>query len=106
MKLLLDENIPVKLKTQFSENHQVFTVKDLEWVGKKNGELLNLMIQNGFEALKTIDKNLMYQQNLNRFDIKIMILNASDNKLQTLAPFIHELELSLLKSNKESLIVI
>ncbi len=64
------------------------------------------MVQNGFEALITIDKNLMYQQNLNRFDIKIMILNASDNKLQTLAPFIHELELRLLKSNKESLIVI
>lgn len=93
MKLLLDENLPVKLKNFFSNKHRVSTVSDMEeWSGKKNGELLGLMTLRGFDCLVTVDKNLKYQQNLNKFDIKIIILNAPDNKLSTLEPFITELE--------------
>lgn len=64
------------------------------------------MIQNGFEALITIDKNLMLQQNLNKFDIMIMILNASDNKLQTLEPFVRELEYQFLKPVENNVVEI
>jgi predicted nuclease of predicted toxin-antitoxin system len=39
MKLLLDENLPKHLKTDFPE-HNVYTVRDMGWSGKKNGELL------------------------------------------------------------------
>lgn len=41
MKLLLDENLPKKLKLDF-EIHDVFTVRDMSWQGIKNGELLKL----------------------------------------------------------------
>lgn len=64
------------------------------------------MTLNGFEGLVTNDKNLRFQQNLNKFDIKIIILNATDNKLSTLEPFIREFELKISKPIKENVIEI
>ena len=37
MKILLDESLPRKLKYYFGIEHEVFSVKDKEWLGKKNG---------------------------------------------------------------------
>ncbi len=62
MKLLLDENLPVKLKHRFAaQGFEVSTIKDMQWLAKRNGELLQLMLQNNFTALVTIDNNLAYQ---------------------------------------------
>ena len=47
MKLLLDENLPQRLKTDFSE-YETHSVRDKGWVGIKNGQLLQLMIEYGF----------------------------------------------------------
>lgn len=44
MKILLDESLPRKLRNSFGQEHEVRTVKDMSWLGKKNGELLRLMI--------------------------------------------------------------
>ncbi len=38
MKLVLDENLPKKLKSGFP-GHEVFTVPEMGWAGKTNGEL-------------------------------------------------------------------
>lgn len=65
MKLLLDENLPKRLKEDFPE-HEVYTVRDKNWNGVKNGELLKLMLDNGFQALLTFDKNLRSQQNFSK----------------------------------------
>jgi predicted nuclease of predicted toxin-antitoxin system len=104
MKLLLDENLPKKLKIDLGPDHEVFTVRDLRRNGKKNGELLGLMTLNGFDGLVTIDKNLIYQQNINRFPLSIFVLNANNNKLETLKPFIASL-LSILQSDFEQGII-
>ena len=37
MKLLLDENLPERLK-QLLPAHEVFTVREKQWTGIKNGE--------------------------------------------------------------------
>ena len=50
MKLLLDENLPKKLKLDFI-SHDVFTVREMNWQGIKNGELLKLMVNDKFDAL-------------------------------------------------------
>ncbi len=50
MKLLLDENLPKKLKNNFSE-HEIFTVRDKGWQSKKNGELLELILAENFEQV-------------------------------------------------------
>lgn len=55
MKILLDENLPAKVKYDFGENFQTHTVKDMGWLGKKNGELIGLAAFNGFDIFLTLD---------------------------------------------------
>ena len=62
MKLLLDENLPKKLKLDFPE-HEIYTVNDKGWNGVQNGNLLKLLLAENFDGLITFDKNLQYQQN-------------------------------------------
>ena len=63
MKVLLDENLPVKLKYRFSSVIKVYTVNDMKWNSLKNGELLKSLSENNFDALITSDKNIIYQHN-------------------------------------------
>jgi predicted nuclease of predicted toxin-antitoxin system len=93
MKILLDESLPRKLRSDFGSEHEVWTVRDKGWLGKKNGELLKLMIADNFELFITVDKNLPYQQNLDRLPLTIFVLNAKDNRrssLQKLIPLVFE----------------
>ena len=81
---LLDENIPAKVKYDFGEGYEVHTVRDMDWLGKKNGELLGLAAFNGFGIFITLDKNLKNQQNLNKVDLKFICYLPSVGKHQTL----------------------
>ena len=78
MRLLLDENLPKRLKLDFN-NHEVFTVRDKSWNGIKNGELLQLMLADGFQALLTFDKNLQHQQNFEKYTLTVFVLHAPIN---------------------------
>jgi len=91
MKILIDENLPKRLKADFPE-HEIFTVSDMDWNSKKNGELLKLMIDEGFNILLTFDKNLQYQQNFNKYPISVLIFNAEDNTYQNLKKLVPELQ--------------
>ncbi len=83
MKLLLDENLPKRLKLDFTQ-HQVFTVREMGWNGIKNGELLSLMLNEKFDALLTFDKNLQHQQNFTRYPICVFLLVANSNTYSAL----------------------
>lgn len=83
MKLLLDENLPKRLKNDFPE-HEVSTVRDKMWNGKKNGELMKLMIDEDFDALLTFDKNIQYQQNFQKYPVCIIVLSAENNSYSEL----------------------
>ena len=85
MKLLLDENVPVKLRYRFSERGiQVSTISEQKWNSKKNGELLQLMIDAGFTHFITFDSNLSFQQNLVKFPIPVIIISAPFNNYDTI----------------------
>ena len=84
MRLLLDENLPKRLKNDFL-SHEVFTVRDKDWQGIKNGELLKRMIQEDFDALLTFDKNLQFQQNFARYSIAVFVLSARINSYEELS---------------------
>lgn len=49
---------------------EAYTLKDMQWLGKKNGELLQLMPLNNFTTFITIDNNLSYQQKFNNFPLQ------------------------------------
>jgi hypothetical protein len=81
MKLLLDENLQKRLKSDFPD-HQVYTVRSrMEW--QKNGELLKLMLANGFHALLTFDKNLQHQQNFQKFSLTVFVLSGLNNHIRS-----------------------
>lgn len=99
MKLLLDENLPKRLKQDF-QGHEIYTIVEKGWAGISNGKLLSLLIEEKFDALLTFDKNLQFQQNFEKYSIAVVVFNAPDNRyetLKTLAPKANHLILSGLK---------
>ncbi|MFM9952019.1 MAG: DUF5615 family PIN-like protein [Saprospiraceae bacterium] len=91
MRILLDENLPRKLKADFGSDYDVKTVREMGWQGTKNGALLALIELHGFDFFVTIDKNLRYQQNLDRAKVSIFIMMAHNNRKDTLEKFIPEI---------------
>ncbi|MBD0295589.1 MAG: hypothetical protein M3342_19430 [Bacteroidota bacterium] len=87
MKILLDECVTKRLKP-FLLDVEVFTVTEMRWNGIKNGKLLSLCVENGFDLLLTIDKNMMHQQNLDKFDITIVVLDSLTSKVEELKLFL------------------
>lgn len=83
MKLLLDENLPKRLKEDFPD-HEVFNIRERGWNGKKDTALLALLEEHGFDALLTFDKNMRYQQNFRKANISVLILSAKINSYQEL----------------------
>ncbi len=83
MRLLLDENLPKRLKLDLNE-YEIYTAADKGWTGISNGKLLALLVENNFDALLTFDKNLQYQQNFTKYTIAVIVLNAPDNSYATL----------------------
>ena len=91
MKILLDENLPKKLK-QDLQDYQVFTVREQGPNGKTNGDVIQLMIAERFDVLITFDKNLEHQQNFSRFAVPIFVLNAADNTYLTLKQLVPKIK--------------
>lgn len=87
MRILLDECAPRPLKRELAD-YEIRTVVEMGWSGKKNGELLQLMKQEGFTVLLTTDQNLRYQQNLQQAGVAVVVLVAPSNRLPDLTPLI------------------
>ena len=87
MQILLDECVPRPLKRELTD-YEVRTVVEMGWAGKKNGELLKLMMQDGFTILLTADQNLRYQQNLQQAGVAVIVMVAPSNRLADLLPLI------------------
>ena len=85
MRILLDENLPKRLKSELG-GHEVWTIRDKRWSGKKNGELLGLAIQDRFDVFVTADQNIEYQHNLANYAITVVFLVAIDNTIERLKP--------------------
>lgn len=88
MRVLLDEHLDWRLSRHFEEDFEVDTVGWRGWKGKKNGELLRLMEAAGLDVLITTDKGIPHQQNLSRFAIAVVALEAKSNRLQDTTPLV------------------
>ncbi len=84
MRVLLDECLPRKLKADMA-GHEVATVPEMGWAGKRNSELLNLAAPH-FDIFITVDQNLRFQQNISGLQLALVVLSAPDNRLETLRP--------------------
>ena len=84
MRVLLDECVPRKLKKALT-GHEVKTVAESGWAGRKNGDLLRLA-QERFDVFITVDRNLAFQQDVGQFDIAVVVLAAYSNAIEDLEP--------------------
>ena len=86
MRVLLDECLPRKLKTDLA-GHEVRTAQEEGWAGLKNGELLQVA-STRFDVLLTVDRNLAFQQNLAGVRIAVLAMVAKGNRLADLRPLV------------------
>jgi hypothetical protein len=105
MKLLLDENLPRRLGSKIA-HHTVLRVGQMGWQGKKNGQLMALMLENEFEGLITMDKGIPHQQNFLKYPITIYVLEAKSNTLADLLPLLNNLMDALSKIHKPGAVLI
>ena len=90
MRLLLDNCVDIHAKPLFA-GHEIFHVLDRGWEGLSNGKLIAAAADGGFQVLVTVDKNLRYQQNLDRLPLSVLELDVLKNRrdeLHRLLPLI------------------
>ena len=76
MRVLLDENLPHKLRTGLL-GHEVMTASYMGWNGIANGRLLSLAESHGIDVLVTGDNNIAYQQSMAGRTISVVTLSAT-----------------------------
>jgi predicted nuclease of predicted toxin-antitoxin system len=86
MRVLLDECVPRPLRSELTD-HGVRTVAEMGWSGIKNGELLKKAAAE-FDCFLTVDRNLQFQQAVDRLPLAVIVIRANDNRLETLRPLI------------------
>ena len=79
MRILIDECLDWRLCRALTEHHCV-SVKLMGWGGLTNGILLQ-NAQDKFDVFLTADTNLTFQQNLTRFRIAVVVLEARSTRL-------------------------
>lgn len=95
MRVLLDECVPQRLRHDLAQ-HEVRTVPEMGWAGIQDGELLRLAAAQ-FDIFVTTDQRLSYQQNIDTFDLAVIVLIARRNKLELLRPLVPDLLRAILE---------
>jgi hypothetical protein len=85
LKILLDEGVPRSLGS-FLKDFEIATVQNQGWTGLKNGELLRLAVAANFKIMITLDTNMQYQQNLEKYPINFIVIRGKTNRLEHLQP--------------------
>ena len=77
MRILLDNCTPSPLR-RFLTEHQVDTARERGWAQLRNGALLQMAEEAGYEVLITTDQSMPYQQNM--MGRRIAVVAVSENK--------------------------
>lgn len=84
MKLFFDECVPKALMRETLE-HETTHGTQIPYRSTKNGALLR-MVESEFDVFITTDKNLSYQQDLSKYNLAFVILDAVSNDKNDLLP--------------------
>jgi predicted nuclease of predicted toxin-antitoxin system len=103
MKLLLDENLPHKLRLHLP-GHEVFTSAYMGWAGIRNGDLLSRAATAGFDVMLTLDTGIEYQQNLINLPCSVIIIRAESNAFEHIQPHIQAILAAVQTSPRKSLL--
>ena len=93
MRILLDECRDWRLCETLTD-HQCLSVTEMGWSGLTNGQLLRLADAD-FDVFVTADCNLAFQQNLTKFNLAVVILEAPSTRLSDTAPLMSQVLIAL-----------
>ena len=98
MRILIDECLNWRLGRALT-GHYAVSAQKMGWSGFKNGKLLAMAVEAGFDVFITGDRNLTFQQNVTEFSLAIVVLEAEGIQLHHTLPLIPKL-LTLLPALK------
>ena len=104
MRILVDEYLDWRLGRLLVDHHCV-SVRAMGWTGLTNGYLLQQAEQH-FDVFLTGDSNLIFQQNLARFDLAVIVLEAKSTKLRDTAPLMPEVLRALITIQSGEIVLI
>lgn len=93
MRILIDECLNWRL-TRALSGHFCVSVQKMGWGGIENGQLLALA-EKEFDVFLTGDRNLSYQQNVNEYDLAVIVLHSPGTQLHQTLPLIPKVLLAL-----------
>lgn len=105
MKILLDENLPHKLRHHLP-GHDVFTAAFMNYAGLKNGRLLKEAATAGFDVVVTLDSGLRYQQNLSDLPCAVLVLKCASNAFEHIEPLLPDVLSALRSIGSKALVVV
>jgi len=76
LRVLFDQGTPAPIRRSLTE-HNIETTHERGWSTLRNGKLLSLAENEGFDVFVTTDTNLKYQQNLSSRRIAIIVLSTT-----------------------------
>jgi len=85
MRILIDECLNWRLGRALT-GHYAVSAQKMGWSGIKNGQLLRLAVDNGFEVFLTGDRNLSFQQNPAELKLAVVVLEAEGIQLHHTLP--------------------
>jgi predicted nuclease of predicted toxin-antitoxin system len=95
MKILLDENLPHKLRFALQEEGEVYTTHYMGWSGLSDAQLLQAMEKASFELLITADNNLPHQQNLSNYSFTVLVLLLHTSRWQEIEKRVEEIQIRI-----------
>jgi hypothetical protein len=93
VRVLLDECVDWRLSRDIV-GHDVKTARQMGWEAIQNGKLLALAAAS-FDVFVTVDRNLSYQQNLEQFNIAVVVIRAKSNRLADLSAAVPSLLIAI-----------
>lgn len=90
MRVLLDANVPKKLKAAIV-GHDVWTARERKFNTLPDGQLLDAM-ETDFDALVTMDKSLPFQQRLHDRPFAVIVLRGRSNRIADLLKLVPALQ--------------
>jgi predicted nuclease of predicted toxin-antitoxin system len=104
MRILLDEDVPVKLRHAFPSSFVVETVTYRGWDSLDNGALWE-QAQQEFDAIVTLDRGVTDQRNLDRCDLAVVVMKAGLGRYPELQPLVPRVVEALLRREDEMVII-
>lgn len=102
-RIIIDECVPAVVKRRLP-HRGISTVQEMGWSGVKNGELLRLVAAS-FDVFVTSDKNLKFQQNLDRH-AHLAVVVLPTNQVPEVIALLPQIDQALTRISPNNLIEI